>query len=153
MKVILLEKILKLGDLWDQVLVKTGYARNFLFPKGKAVLANEKNIKYFMNRKKELAYKLKSSYLDAKQRVNEINKLGGSVTIKSRVSNNETGKLFGSVNEQDISKAMKNLGVNISKKEICLPDGVFNYTGSYNIIFQFHSKVFVNFSVIVVNKE
>ena len=106
MEVILLEKVGKLGALGDRVIVKSGYARNFLFPTGRAVVANEKNIAEFDNRRAELEEIAKKAIEAANARKEEID--GKVVEIKAKAG--DEGKLFGSVGTRDIVQVMQDLG-------------------------------------------
>ncbi|XKM13267.1 50S ribosomal protein L9 [Orbaceae bacterium ac157xtp] len=139
MQIILLDKVANLGSLGDQANVKAGYARNFLIPQGKAVPATKKNIEFFEARRAELEAKLAETLKAAQERAAEINALG-KVTITSKAG--DEGKLFGSIGTRDIADAVKSHGVNVSKSEVRLPNGVLRTTGEYEVSFQVHSEVF-----------
>ncbi|SNC58692.1 50S ribosomal protein L9 [Sodalis endosymbiont of Henestaris halophilus] len=149
MQVILLNKFNNLGDLGDQVDVKAGYARNYLFPQGKAVPATHKNVKHFETLRAELEAKLANIHAIAEARASKINELG-SVTITSKAG--YEGKLFGSIGTRDIADAITAAGVNVVKNEVRLPNGVLRTTGDHNVKIQVHSEVFVTLKVVIVAK-
>ncbi|MCR3755088.1 MAG: 50S ribosomal subunit protein L9 [Candidatus Westeberhardia cardiocondylae] len=152
MKVILIKKVLGLGDLGNIINVKPGYARNFLFPNGIAILASKKNIENIKSFKKNVNIVFETNYVEAKNKADRINKLE-KIVIESRVSDHVTGKLFGSVNAKNICIAMSKFGINILQKEIFMPSGVFKFIGKYYINIKLHKKVSVNFCIIVIEKK
>ena len=111
MKIILLEKVEKLGSLGDQVEVKNGYARNYLLPTGKALRATEENIKYF----EEKASDLKKNDKDVKEANKFIDKITGKTFVVIRQAG-ENGQLFGSVTTRDIANLLKDNGIDQIKK-------------------------------------
>lgn len=147
MEVILLEKVLNLGNLGDQVDVKAGYGRNFLIPQGKAVMATPDNIKVFEERRAELE-KAAAEQLDAaRARAEKLAELG-PVEIQRRAG--EDGKLFGSVSTGDIAEVVTAAGVEVEKKEVHLPEGPIRHAGEYEIELQLHSDVTQTVQVNVV---
>lgn len=150
MQVILLDKVANLGSLGDQVNVKSGYARNYLVPQGKAVPATKKNIEYFEARRAELEKKLAETLVAAEARAAKINELG-SVTISSKAG--DEGKLFGSIGTRDIADAVTAAGVEVAKSEVRLPEGVLRTLGDHEVSFQVHSEVFAKLNVVVVAAE
>ncbi|MEX9883392.1 50S ribosomal protein L9 [Providencia rettgeri] len=147
MQVILLDKVANLGSLGDQVNVKSGYARNFLVPQGKAVPATKKNIEFFEARRAELEAKLADVLAAAQARAAAVTALG-SVTLASKAG--DEGKLFGSIGTRDIADAITAAGVQIVKSEVRLPNGVLRTTGDHEVHFQLHSDVFAELNVIIV---
>ena len=147
MQVILLDKVANLGSLGDQVNVKSGYARNFLVPQGKAVPATKKNIEFFEARRAELEAKLADVLTAAQARATAVTALG-SVTLASKAG--DEGKLFGSIGTRDIADAVTAAGVKIAKSEVRLPNGVLRTTGDHEVHFQLHSDVFAELNVIIV---
>lgn len=147
MQVILLDKVANLGSLGDQVNVKSGYARNFLVPQGKAVPATKKNIEFFEARRAELEAKLSDVLAAAQARAAAVTALG-SVTLASKAG--DEGKLFGSIGTRDIADAITAAGVQIAKSEVRLPNGVLRTTGDHEVHFQLHSDVFAELNVIIV---
>ncbi|AKC60266.1 50S ribosomal protein L9 [Blochmannia endosymbiont of Camponotus (Colobopsis) obliquus] len=120
MQVILLNKVDRLGEIGTLVNVKAGYARNFLFPQGKAITATKKNLLYFKNTQLKLQEKLIESHAIAKIRLEKLNKLGSIIILSNKVG--VGGKLFGSIGALEIANAITNLGVQVSKNEVKLPN-------------------------------
>ncbi|CAG9431656.1 50S ribosomal protein L9 [Providencia sp. PROV188] len=147
MQVILLDKVANLGSLGDQVNVKSGYARNFLVPQGKAVPATKKNVEFFEARRAELEAKLADVLAAAQARAAAVTALG-SVTLASKAG--DEGKLFGSIGTRDIADAITAAGVKVAKSEVRLPNGVLRTTGDHEVHFQLHSDVFAELNVIIV---
>lgn len=149
MEVILLEKIKKLGDLGEKVVVANGYARNYLIPQGKAVLATPQNLAEFETRRAELEQAQKDTLAAAQARAKQLQEIIVEIAGKVGVE----GKLFGSVNAADIAQAISNGGIQISKHEIRLPDGPIRQTGEYDVAVHLHPDVdaFVTVQVIAEN--
>lgn len=146
MNIILLDKLANLGGLGDQVAVKSGYARNFLFPQGKAVPATKANIEAFEARRAELEAKLDASLKAAEARAEEINALE-AVVIESKAG--DEGKLFGSIGPRDIADAITAAGVEVQKSEILMPHGTIRETGEYEIELQVHADVNAQVKLVV----
>ncbi|RTR40660.1 50S ribosomal protein L9 [Shewanella canadensis] len=138
MNVILLDKIANLGNLGDQVAVKAGYARNFLLPQGKAVVANTANTEVFEARRAELEAKLVADLAAANERAEKINALE-SIVIASKAG--DEGKLFGSIGNRDIADAVTAAGVELAKSEVRLPLGALRTTGEFEVEVQVHTEV------------
>lgn len=149
MQIILLDKVANLGGLGDNVTVKSGYARNFLFPQGKAVPATKANIEKFEARRAELEAKLAADLAAANDRAAKIAALG-EVTIASKAG--DEGKLFGSVGTRDIADAITEAGVKVSKAEVKLPNGTLRETGEFDIDLQLHAEVIATVKVVVIAK-
>lgn len=147
MQIILLDKVANLGGLGDNVAVKSGYARNFLFPQGKAVPATKANIEKFEARRAELEAKLASDLAASNDRAAKLAALG-EVTIASKAG--DEGKLFGSVGTRDIADAITEAGVKVSKAEVKLPTGTLRETGEYEIDVQLHAEVTATVKVVVI---
>ncbi len=147
MEVILLDKIAKLGGLGDKVSVKSGYARNYLLPQGKAVFASDANIEHFEARRAELEAKLAEVLATAEARAVKIGELA-QVTIASKAG--EEGKLFGSIGTRDIADAITEAGVEVTKAEVRLPLGAIRETGEFEIAIHLHNDVDTNVKVIVI---
>ena len=114
MELILLERVKSLGQMGDRVSVKSGYARNYLLPKKKALRANETNLKKFENEK----IKLEAKNLETKK---EAEKLKSQISGKKIVlirSAAESGALYGSVTSRDIQKALSKAGIDLHKNQI-----------------------------------
>jgi len=138
MEIILLDKIANLGGLGDTVSVKSGYARNFLFPKGKAVPATKDNVEKFEARRAELEAKIASALDAASAKAEKLTEIG-TVTIAAPAG--DEGKLFGSVGTRDIADAITSAGLEVAKAEVKLPNGTIRETGEFDIDIQFHSEV------------
>ena len=146
MDVILLEQVENLGNIGDQVSVKSGYGRNFLLPKGKATLATPENIAVFEARRAELEAKQAEELSNVKARAAQIE--GLSIEIKANVG--EEGKLFGSVGTVDIADACSAIGVEVQRSEVRLPDGPLRETGEFTVEVHLHTDVNVILNVKVV---
>ncbi len=149
MDVILLQKINKLGDLGEKVSVKSGYARNFLIPSGKATTATAENIKLFEQRRAELEKAEKQLLEKAQQRAKQLE--GLVVTIYHKAG--EEGRLFGSVGTTDIADSVSKAGVEIAKNEVRLPNGALRQTGEYEIDLHLHTDVNASVQIVVVAEE
>jgi len=150
MNVILLDKVANLGGLGDQVAVKPGYARNFLFPKGKAVPATKSNVEMFEQRRAELEAKLAADLKAAEERAEKVNALE-AIVIESKAG--DEGKLFGSVGTRDISDAVSAAGVKVEKSEILMPHGTIREVGEYEIELHLHADVFAKIKLVVKAAE
>lgn len=140
MQVILLDKIAKLGSLGDQVVVKSGYARNFLIPQGKAVMATKANIAHFETRRAELEAQVAAVLAAAVKRGEALTALA-AVEIASKAG--DEGKLFGSIGTTDIAEAVTAAGVDVAKSEVRLSEGTLRHTGEHEITLQLHPEVSV----------
>ena len=145
MEVILLETIGKLGDLGDKVNVSSGYGRNFLIPKKKAVPATAANLEAFEEKRAELEKNAEAKLEDAKKRGEKVADLALNFTAKA----GEEGKLFGSITVRDIADACLSNGVEIEKSEIKLPDGPLRNTGEFEVGVQVHPDLIVKMKIIV----
>ena len=147
MQVLLLDKIAPLGNVGDQVNVKSGFARNYLIPQGKAVMATKANIEHFEARRAELEEKAAQALAAAVDRAARLEALG-SVTIASKAG--DEGRLFGSIGTRDIADAITAKGVEVAKSEVRLPNGVIRTLGEHEVTFQFHGEVFSHLNVVIV---
>ena len=129
MNVILLEKVGRLGNVGDQAAVKAGYARNFLFPQGKAVPATKANLADFEARRAELMAAHNEKVAAAQSRAAKLKEM----RIEIAVNAGDEGKLFGSVGTRDIADAVNAAGGDITKAEVRLPVGVIRETGEWEI--------------------
>lgn len=146
MEVILLEKIVNLGNLGDKVEIKAGYGRNYLIPQGKAVAATAKKITEFEARRAELEKAAVEKLEAAKARGETIAKL--EIVIAQNAG--DEGKLFGSVGTQNIADAITAAGVEVHKHEVRLPEGVIRQIGVYDIDINLHTDVVVTLPVKVI---
>ncbi|MGF1757459.1 50S ribosomal protein L9 [Photobacterium sagamiensis] len=150
MQVILLDKIGNLGGLGDQVNVKSGYARNFLIPQGKAVMATKSNVEMFEVRRAELEAKVAEQLTAAQARAETVSALE-AVVIASKAG--DEGKLFGSIGTRDIADAVTAAGVAVVKSEVRLPEGALRTTGEFEVSIQLHSDVFAIVNLNIVAAE
>lgn len=146
MQVILLEKIGRLGDIGDQVDVKSGFGRNFLVPQGKAVPATAENIAMFEERRSELEAASAEKLTAAQGRAKLIEAMS-EISIVANAS--EEGKLFGSVGTREIADAVTAAGQEIEKAEVLLPEGVIREVGEYDIDLQLHADVTTSVKLII----
>ena len=124
MNIILLEKIKKLGDIGDEVTVKSGYARNFLVPNNKALYATPENRKFFEEKKTDIKIQNEKLFKEAKEK---LTKLSGQEVVLIRAAS-DTGQLFGSVSTKDIVNSLAEKNIQILKNEIDLNKSVKNLT-------------------------
>lgn len=137
MDVILLEKVGRLGSVGDKVSVKSGYGRNYLLPKGKAITATANNVAAFEARRAELEKSASERKQQAEGRAAALAEL--VVTIKANAG--DEGKLFGSIGARDIAGAITAAGVAVTKAEVKLPSGALRDVGEYSIDVQLHVDV------------
>ena len=145
MQVILLDKVLNLGNLGDVVKVKDGYARNFLIPTGRARRATETALKEFEARRAELE-KLAAEKLVAAQAVGE--KLAGA-TVKLTQKAGVDGRLFGSVTNYDIAEELGKMGFDVHKSQVRLPNGPIKTVGDNTVEVSLHTDVDAEITVSV----
>lgn len=146
MNIILLERVNNLGDLGDEVVVKPGFARNFLIPQGKAVQANEGNRAVFEERRAELEKAANEKLSAAQTRAEKLTDYVLTLVVKT----GEEGRLYGSVGTQDIANALTAEGQEVARSEVRMPEGVIRIAGEYDISLQMHSDVTVDIKVNVV---
>ena len=146
MKVILKEDISKLGKTGEVVVVKPGYARNFLLPQGKALLANQQNLKIFEDFKRVQDKKLKGE----KQAAEVIAKKIAHVSCTIVMQANED-QLYGAVTNADIAKSLEQEGLTIDKKNILLEEPI-KELGVYQVVVKLHPEVKQQVKVWVVKK-
>lgn len=145
MQVILKEDVKDLGRIGDIVVVKDGYARNFLIPRGLAVEANPKNIKALEHQKKMIAEAAKKIRLSAENLKSKISEK--TIVIKAKAG--EDNKLFGSVTAMDISEALKKEGIDIDKKKIVIDEPI-KRLGDYVVTVKIHPDVVAQLNVQVI---
>ena len=145
MQIILLEKVVNLGNLGDIVKVKDGYARNFLIPSGSARRATEANKAQFEAKRVELE-KAAAEKLAAAQAEGE--KLSGS-NVKLSQKAGVDGRLFGSVTNHDISAELNKQGYKVVKSQVRLPNGPIKTIGDTTVSVSLHTDVVVDVTVSV----
>ncbi|GFO72010.1 large subunit ribosomal protein L9 [Bathymodiolus japonicus methanotrophic gill symbiont] len=149
MEVILLEKVVNLGNLGDKVVVKSGFARNFLVPQKKAVLATKEKIAEFESRRAELEKAAAEKLSAAQKRAESLTKVEVVIAHKA----GEEGKLFGSVGTNDIADAITTAGSSVDKSEVRLPEGIIRQVGDYAIDISLHADVIVTMNIQVVAED
>ncbi|TDJ24872.1 MAG: 50S ribosomal protein L9 [Gammaproteobacteria bacterium] len=150
MEVILLENIENLGTLGDKVSVKSGFARNYLVPHGKAKIATAANLAEFEARRAELEKAVADALDEAQTRQQAIEALG-TLEIAAKVGSE--GKLFGSIGTADIAEAIAAAGVVVEKRDIRLPDGAIRTTGEHVINIHVHADVDSSVTLSIVGEE
>ncbi len=149
MEVILLEKVDNVGGIGDKVRVKSGYARNYLIPQGKATLATPQNVEKFEARRAELEAKAAAELSEAQGRAKKIE---GKV-VRIHAQTGAEGKLFGSVGTVDIAEALGKLGVEVERSEVRLHDGPLRVIGEHKVDLHLHTDVNVELTVVVESDE
>ncbi len=145
MQIILLDKVVNLGNLGEVVKVKDGYARNFLIPSGRARRATEANKAEFEAKRVELE-KAAAAKLAASQAQGE--KLGGT-SIKLTQKAGVDGRLFGSVTNHDIAAELTKQGFAVAKSQVRMPVGPLKTTGDHAVSVALHTDVLVEITVTV----
>ena len=146
MQVILMDKVVNLGNLGDVVKVKEGYARNYLIPSKLARRATEAAIKEFQDRRADLE-KAAADKLAAAQALGE--QLAGK-TVRIAQKAGVDGRLFGSVTNADVSVALNAMGVVVQKSQVRLPNGPLKAVGDHPVQVAAHTDVVVELTVQVV---
>ena len=149
MQVILMDKVVNLGNLGDVVRVKDGYARNFLIPQRMARRATTAAIAEFEAKRAELE-KAAAAKLAAAQAQGE--KLGGS-TVQISQKAGVDGRLFGSVTNADIAEALTKQGFSVEKAQVRLPQGPLKIAGEHSVSVALHTDVVVDVTVAVVGEH
>ena len=143
MQVILLENIIKLGNIGDKVEVKPGYGRNFLLRTGKALRFSKENLQY-VSKKKD---KLNKKNIEIKNKFKEIAKLINKKSFIFTKESKENGELYGSVKPKEISSVISNkMKVEVTPSQIVLKTEL-NKIGEYKVDINFHSEVSAQISI------
>lgn len=149
MQIILLEKVVNLGQLGDVVKVKDGYARNYLIPQGKAKRATESNLAEFQQRRAELEKVQAETLAKAQEQAARLEGLMVQVTQKAGVD----GRLFGSVTNHDIAEALQAQGFTLEKGAVRLPDGPLKSVGDHAVVVGLHTEVTANITVSILGES
>ena len=150
MEVILLENIENLGSVGDKVSVKSGFARNYLVPQGKAKMATAANLAEFEARRVELEKAAAEAKAEAEARQQAIGALG-VIEIAARVGSE--GKLFGSVGVADVADAIEAAGQTVEKKEIRMPEGAIRLTGEHVIDIHLYTDIDTQVTINIIGEE
>jgi large subunit ribosomal protein L9 len=149
MQIILLEKVVNLGNLGDVVRVKDGYARNFLIPQRMARRATTSAVAEFEGKRAELE-KAAAEKLAAAQAQGE--KLSG-MTVQISQKSGVDGRLFGSVSNFDIANALSKQGFAIDKAQIRMAQGPLKIVGDHSVTVVLHTDVAVDVTVAVLGEH
>lgn len=148
MQVILLENIKKLGTIGEKVIVKDGYARNFLLKNKKALVANKKNIEYFENQKNEINKKNEIE----KEKAKDISNILNNAELEIQKESMENGQLYGSINIKEIItliKNQKNLDIAAEKIEV---KGQLKTVGVSKVYINLHADVIATINLNIKPK-
>jgi len=137
MKLILQESITGLGNPGDLVQVKSGYGRNYLLPSGKAIIANEENMKVYEAKQEELKLQEEKRLESAKEIFEKINEL----SVSQNVAISEEGTMYGSVGTKEISELLDANDFQIERSAVRLPEGSLKELGNYVIDIELHPEV------------
>lgn len=149
MKLILQESITGLGNPGDLVQVKSGYGRNYLLPSGKAIIANEENMKVYEARQEELKLQ-EEKRLESSKAIYE--KLNG-LSISQKVAISEEGSMYGSIGTKEISELLEVDNFVIERSSIRLPEGSLKALGSFEIDIELHPEVIAKINLEIVPEE
>jgi len=149
MQIILMEKVINVGQLGDVVKVKNGYARNFLIPQGKAKRATAANMAEFEARRAEIEAADKAKLADAQARGEKLAGLTVQIVQKAGVD----GKLFGSVTHADIAEALATQGHTIEKSQVRSAEGHIKQIGDHAVSIVLHTDVVVAITVSVLGEH
>ncbi|MBL7924390.1 MAG: 50S ribosomal protein L9 [Bacteroidia bacterium] len=146
MEIILKQDVKNLGYADDIVKVRNGYGRNYLIPRGMAVIANDTNKKIHAEVIKQRAHKVSKLRMDADKLAAALE--GVTLSIGAKVG--ENGKLFGSVTSQQLVDKLKSMGYAIEKKQVVMPEEHIKKTGSYTaeVIIHRDIRAKLNFEVV-----
>jgi large subunit ribosomal protein L9 len=148
MEIILTENVEGLGTIGDQVKVKPGYGRNYLVPRGLAVVANTRNVKELEHQKRQMERKMQKVTQAAELQKKKVE----SVTCVLALRAGEDGKLFGSVTTMEIGAKLADAGVEVDRKKIQLDEPI-KALGEYEVPVKLDAGVVANIKVSVVAAE
>lgn len=148
MQVILKQEVEGLGTQYDIVDVKPGYARNYLIPRGYAVIANKSSRKETEEILRQQSQKLQKVKDNAQAIADSI----GDLTIEIRMKAGESGKIFGSVTPLQIAEQLENKGFNVDRKKIAL-QGDVKTLGEFKAVLDLHKEIKHEITISVVREE
>lgn len=149
MKLILQESITGLGNPGDLVQVKSGYGRNYLLPSGKAIIANEENMKVYEARQEELKLQEEKRLESSKEIYEKLNGL----SISQKVAISEEGSMYGSIGTKEISELLEVDNFVIERSSIRLPEGSLKELGLFVIDIELHPEVIAKINLEIVPEE
>ncbi len=148
MELILKQSIENLGEANDVIKVKNGYGRNYLIPKGMAMIANESNKKILSENLKQQEHKAAELYKGAKEAADKIQK--ATISVGAKVGKDE--KIFGSVTNIQLAEAIKNItGIKVDRKKVNILDNI-KKTGTYNASIELHRELTIETKFEVVSE-
>lgn len=149
MKIILTEKIAKLGNIGDSVEVKTGFARNYLFPNKKAMRFSKENLAIFETKREALLKAQESLKLDAEKNSEQVR----TAKIYMIRQAGDTGQLYGSVSNRDIAKAIKEeTGIKLESSQVILGSPIKS-VGVFDVKIALHVDVVITVKVYVAQTQ
>ena len=148
MKLLLKEDVDGLGFCGEEVEVKDGYGRNFLIPKGKALLATPNNLKAFNHQKRIVQAKVKKVTGIAQQVADKIS----AVTIQIKKKMGDGGKMFGTVTAQEVSDLLKAKGIDIDRRKFQIQEPI-KKAGEYSIPVKLHPEVTAQIKLTVEGEK
>jgi large subunit ribosomal protein L9 len=148
MQIILLEKVVNVGNLGDVVKVKDGYARNFLIPQRMARRATASAVAEFEVKRAELEKAAAAKLAGSQAQGEKLNGMTVSISQKAGVD----GRLFGSVTNFDIAEALTKQGFAVEKAQVRMPTGPLKVTGDHPVAVALHTDVVVEITVAVVGE-
>ena len=149
MKLILQESITGLGNPGDLVQVKSGYGRNYLLPSGKAIIANEENMKVYEAKQEELKIQEEKRLESAKEIFEKINEF----SVSQNVAISEEGTMYGSVGTKEISELLEANDFQIERSAVRLPEGSLKELGNYVIDIELHPEVIAKINLELKPEE
>ena len=149
MKLILQESITGLGNPGDLVQVKSGYGRNYLLPTGKAIVANEENMKVYEAKQEELKLQEEKRLQLAKEIFEKIN----DFSVSQNVAISEEGTMYGSVGTKEISELLEANNFQIERSAVRLPEGSLKELGNYVIDIELHPEVIAKINLELKPEE
>ena len=149
MKLILQESITGLGNPGDLVQVKSGYGRNYLLPSGKAIIANEENMKVYEAKQEELKLQEEKRLESAKGIFEKINEF----SVSQNVAISEEGTMYGSVGTKEISELLEANDFQIERSAVRLPEGSLKELGNYVIDIELHPEVIAKINLELKPEE
>ena len=149
MKLILQESITGLGNPGDLVQVKSGYGRNYLLPTGKAIIANEENMKVYEAKQEEFKLQEEKRLESAKEIFEKINEF----SITQNVAISEEGTMYGSVGTKEISELLEANDFQIERSAVRLPEGSLKELGNYVIDIELHPEVIAKINLELKPEE
>ena len=149
MKLILQESITGLGNPGDLVQVKSGYGRNYLLPSGKAIIANEENMKVYEAKQEELKLQEEKKLESAKEIFEKINEF----SVSQIVAISEEGTMYGSVGTKEISELLEANDFQIERSAVRLPEGSLKELGKYVIDIELHPEVVAKINLELKSEE